>query len=159
MVTRGIAGTRMQARDLPVKSVWQLVTFLKDSVARNASTNNGSNELSVGVTLPELHATFERIKDAGKNPGDWLTYSATYNAQRHSRLSQVTRNNVAHLRLKWLFQFPKLSRGVECTPIVVGHSMFVTLPHRDVWPLDTRTVDKMLSYSYPISLPLTTPPY
>lgn len=157
-IMHGIPGTPMQARDLPVKNVWQLVTFLKVSVARNASLNNGGNELSVGVTLPELHATFEQIKDAAKDPGDWLTYSATYNAQRHSHLTQITRDNVGRLRLKWLFQFPKFSRGVECTPIVVGHSMFVTLPPGDVWALDTRTGEKLWSYSYPISTPVKNTP-
>ena len=50
--------------------------------------------MSSGVVIPELNVTFDGIKAATKNPGDWLTYSGTYNAQRHSPLSQITRDNV-----------------------------------------------------------------
>ena len=158
-ITHGIAGTPMQAHDLPVETVWQLVSFLKDSIAQNASSNQaGNGAYSVGEVLPEINATFERIKAAAENPADWLTYSGTYNGQRHSRLSQITRANVAHLRLKWLFQFPKFSRGTECTPLVVGHTMFVTLPPGDVWALDTRTGENLWSYSYPLSTPVKNTP-
>ncbi len=147
----------MQARNLPVDTVWKRVTFLKDSVAKNA-TLNSANPMSSGVVIPDLDVTFDRIKAATKNPGDWLTYSGTYNAQRHSPLSQITRNNVSRLRLKWLYQFPAFMEGTESTPIVRGHTMFVTLPPGDVWALDTRTGEKLWSYSYPVTTPVHNTP-
>jgi alcohol dehydrogenase (cytochrome c) len=155
-ITHGIPGTPMQASSLPVERVWQLVTFLKDSVARNAANNAGNN--SAGVAIPELHATFDRIKAAAENPANWLTYSGTYNGQRHSHLSQIARSNVGRLRLRWIFQFPKFMRAIECTPLVSGHVMFVTLPPGDVWALDTRTGEKLWSYSYPVSIPVKNTP-
>jgi alcohol dehydrogenase (cytochrome c) len=155
-IAHGIPRTPMLAHDLPMKQVWQLVLFLKDTIASNAPTGSGGS--SAEAVLPELNATFELIKAAADNPADWLTYSGTYNGQRHSRLSQITRANVAHLRIKWLYQFPEFSRGTECTPVVVGHSMFVTLPPGDVWALDTRTGAKLWSYSYPISTPVKNTP-
>jgi alcohol dehydrogenase (cytochrome c) len=150
-ITHGIPGTPMVAHNLPVEKVWQLVLFIKDTIAKNAP--GGSGGLSAG-DIPELDLTFDRIKAAADNPADWLTYSGSYNGQRHSRLSQITRANVTRLRLKWLYQFPEFSRGTECTPIVVGHTMFVTLPPGDVWALDTRTGEKLWTYSYPLTTPV-----
>jgi alcohol dehydrogenase (cytochrome c) len=157
-ITDGIVGTPMQARDLPAERVWQLVSFIKDS--RNATTlNKGINGASSPGLSLGIDPTFEHLKAAADNPADWLTYSATYSAQRHSRLSQITRDNVARLRLKWLYQFAQFTRGgTECTPLVVGRYMFVTLPPGDVWALDTRTGEKLWSYSYPVSTPVKNTP-
>jgi alcohol dehydrogenase (cytochrome c) len=156
-ITHGIPGTPMQARNLPVDTVWKLVTFLKDSVAKNAVVNS-ANPMSSGVVIPELNVTFDGIKAAAKNPADWLTYSGTYNAQRHSPLSQITHDNVSRLRLKWLYQFSAFMEGTESTPIVRGHTMFVTLPPGDVWALDTRSGEKLWSYSYPVTTPVHNTP-
>ena len=48
--------------------------------------------------------------------------------------------------------------GTESTPIVRGHTMFVTLPPGDVWALDTRTGEKLWSYSYPVTTPVHNTP-
>jgi alcohol dehydrogenase (cytochrome c) len=154
-ITRGIPGTPMQARNLPTGKVWQLVSFIKDSVVKNAAATAGGDSKP---PIPELNATFERIKDAGKNAEEWLTYSGSYNSQRHSKLTQITRENIGRLRPKWIFQFPKFMRGTECTPVVTGHVMFVTLPPGDLWALDTRTGEKLWSYSYPVSTPVKNTP-
>jgi alcohol dehydrogenase (cytochrome c) len=154
-ITRGIPGTPMLGHDLPFETAWQLVSFLRDTVAKNAIGSNGAGKgIASAAAIPELNATFARLKTASDNPADWLTYSGSYNGQRHSRLSQITRANVGRLRLRWLFQFPKFSDGTECTPVVVGQTMFVTLPPGDVWALDTRTGERLWSYSYVPTTPV-----
>lgn len=147
----------MQPRNLPAERIWELITFLKDSVARNAALKNGGHD-SQHTELPALDVAFAKIESAPQDGAEWLTYSGSYNGQRHSRLSQITRQNVSRLRLKWLFQFPEFSRDTESTPLVSGHYMFVTLPPGDVWALDTRTGEKLWSYSYPISTPVKNTP-
>ena len=48
--------------------------------------------------------TYDRLWNAAREPQNWLTYSGTYSAQRHSSLDQITRRNVGALELKWVFQ-------------------------------------------------------
>lgn len=157
-ITHGIPGTPMRESGLPPETVWQVVAFLKDSIARHASSSNDGGNGTSPPRLPEFQVTSEGIKAAADNPAEWLTYSGTYNGQRHSSLSQITRDNIARLRLSWIFQFPKYSRGSEATPLVVGHTMFVTLPPGDVWALDTRTGQKLWTYAYPTPTPIMNTP-
>lgn len=137
----------MEKRDFPVESVWQLVAYLKDAIAANHSAQDDVNHEGSPKPLPEFHVTFERLKTAADDSAEWLMYSGAYDGQRHSRLAQVTRDNVARLRLKWLFQFPKYASLTENTPLVVGDTMFVSLPPADVWALDARTGEKLWSYT------------
>jgi alcohol dehydrogenase (cytochrome c) len=153
-ITRGIPGTPMLKRDLTSESAWDIVVFLKDIIAANsAARDDVSNETSSRRALPSgFHVTFEQLKAAADDSAEWLIYSGTYDGHRHSRLSQITPGNVGRLRIKWLFQFPKNTRVVENTPLVVGNTMFISSPPSDVWALDTRTGEKLWSYSSPTPL-------
>lgn len=153
-ITRGLPGTPMEKRDLPADSVWELVAYLRDAVSATRSVpydsdHDGSPQEASPkpAPLPEFHAAFENLKTAANNSAEWLMYSGAYDGQRHSRLAQVTHGNVARLRLKWLFQFPKHASQTENTPLVAGNTMFVTLPPGDVWALDARTGEKLWSYT------------
>ncbi len=48
--------------------------------------------------------TFEDIAAGLKDPSKWLTYSGTYDGQRHSPLTQITPANVHQLTAQWTFQ-------------------------------------------------------
>jgi alcohol dehydrogenase (cytochrome c) len=148
-IAHGIPGTSMQGHDLPLQRVWELVSFLHDSAAKNAASVIGTAALADSALA--LNVDFDRLKSAQQDPGEWLTYSGSYDSQRHSLLAQITPTNANTLRVKWIFQFPELARSTECTPVVVGNIMFVTLPPGDVWALDIRTGEKLWSYSYPMS--------
>ena len=45
--------------------------------------------------------TYERILDADKEPGNWLTYNRTYDSRHHSPLDEINRENATELELKW----------------------------------------------------------
>ena len=155
-ITYGIPGTPMQPRNLPFTKVWQVIAFLKDSIAKNRQDSLADN--GKGAVIPALDASFEHIKAAGQDPAEWLTYSDTYNGQRHSRLTQINTQNVNRLKVKWIFQFPKFMSAVESSPIVAANTMFVTLPPGDLWALDTRTGKELWSYSYPVDTPVKNTP-
>ena len=78
---------------------------------------------------------YERIVNAAKEPGNWLTYSGSYLGHRYSPLTELTPANVASLRVKWAYQME--SRG-EVSPIVVDGVMYVTGPNSAA-ALDLRT--------------------
>ena len=43
--------------------------------------------------------TYERLRQADREPGNWLTYSGSYDSHRYSRLDQIHRENIQELRL------------------------------------------------------------
>ena len=69
-------------------------------------------------------------------PGDWLTYNGSDSGNRYSPLKQITRENVASLRVKWVF--PIQHFGLETTPIAADGVLYVTGPNQ-VFALDALT--------------------
>ena len=45
--------------------------------------------LVVGTTVLTAQVTYERILQAEKEPGNWLTYSGTYKSHHYSTLDQI----------------------------------------------------------------------
>ena len=68
---------------------------------------------------------YERILNAEKEPGNWLTYSGNYSSHRYSPLNAITRDNVASLRPVWVFQTGG-GGSLETSPIVVDGIMYIT---------------------------------
>ena len=81
--------------------------------------------------------SFERLRNAEKEPHNWLTYSGNYASHRFSSLTQIDRSNVANLRTIWAYQVP--SGYIETTPLVVDGIMYLTEPPSSVSALDVRT--------------------
>src|ERR1700736_6973200 len=68
--------------------------------------------------------TFDQIRNARENPGDWLTYSGNLLGHRFSPLQEITPPNVANLKVKWALQLR--DGGSETSPLVVGEFMYIT---------------------------------
>jgi alcohol dehydrogenase (cytochrome c) len=83
-------------------------------------------------------APYERIKNAAREPQSWLTYSGTYDAQRHSALAQINKANVGQLRVAWMYQINS-RQHFESTPLVFDGLMYLTEPPSDVTALDLKT--------------------
>ncbi len=86
--------------------------------------------------LAQTPVPLERIVSADKEPGNWLSYSRTFDGQRHSPLTQINTTNVANLRVKWAYQFATPCN--QTSPIVVDNVMYISGPN-SVAALDTRT--------------------
>jgi len=70
------------------------------------------------VSAARAQVSYERIRDAGKEPGNWLTYSGNYAGQRYSPLGELTPANVAELKPAWVFQSREAGK-METSPIVI----------------------------------------
>ena len=46
--------------------------------------------LALGAVGLQSQVSFERIRQAESEPGNWLSYSGNYQAHRHSLLTQIT---------------------------------------------------------------------
>lgn len=91
--------------------------------------------------------SYERILQADKEPGNWLTYSRGYNSQHHSPLDAINRENVADLQLKWVFQADSLEK-FESTPLVVDDVIYTVQMPNDVVALDAKTGRKFWEYKH-----------
>ena len=103
--------------------------------------------LPLSLFAQGLPVTYERIRDSAREPGNWLTYSATYNSWRFSPLTQINTANVSRLRVKWLFQ-ARTEEKFETTPLVVDGIMYLTRPENDIYALDAATGRVLWTYSH-----------
>jgi alcohol dehydrogenase (cytochrome c) len=102
---------------------------------------------AIGLGAQGPPVTYDRLVSAGREPGNWLMYSHTYDGWRYSALDQITAQNVKNLRVKWLFQ-GRHQEKFETTPLVVDGVMYLTRPENDVFALDAETGRVMWTYSH-----------
>lgn len=89
------------------------------------------------VALP-AQVSWERLRDAPKEPQNWLTYNGSYASTHHSTLSEIRPDNVRQLELKWVWQASSLEK-LQATPLIVDGVMYLTDPPNDVVAVDAKT--------------------
>src|ERR1035438_6188335 len=82
--------------------------------------------------------TFEGLVRALDDPAEWLTYWGDYHATRFRNLNQISDQNVAKLRLEWIFQ-TGIAGAFETVPLVAGGVMYFTTPDSVVIAVDARS--------------------
>ena len=97
------------------------------------------------IALAQVKVPYERIRDAQKEPGNWLTYSGNYAGQRYSTLDQINTSNVGKLRVAWVHQKNE-PEAFETSAIVVDGVMFITEPPNIVKALSTKTGRTLWTY-------------
>jgi len=89
--------------------------------------------------MPSLTpVSWERLLHADEEPHNWLMYSGTLDSQRFSGLTQIDKDNVSGIELKWAYQIPEIDRA-ETVPLVVDGVMFITESPSNVVAVDART--------------------
>jgi alcohol dehydrogenase (cytochrome c) len=74
------------------------------------------------------------------NPNDWLMVRGNYSAHSHSRLTQVTKDNVNRLQLAWVWSmYDGGPNANEPTPLVHNGIMFLMNPDNRLQALDAAT--------------------
>lgn len=103
--------------------------------------------LLFAIAVPlTAQVSYDRIRQSDSEPGNWLTYSGNYSAQRYSRLNQITSANVRRLRPAWVYQI-KATDALETSPLVVDGVMYLSEPGGSVTALDTLTGRPMWKYT------------
>jgi alcohol dehydrogenase (cytochrome c) len=77
----------------------------------------------------------------------WPTYHGDYTGQRHSRLTQITPDNVHQITLAWAFQTGQ-NQQIKATPILANGVMYLSSPEA-VWAIDARTGRQIWRYTIP----------
>jgi quinohemoprotein ethanol dehydrogenase len=86
-----------------------------------------------------------RLRAAGDDTANWLSYGRTYSEQRFSPLAEISEANVGELGLLWSFDLGT-KRGVEATPIVVDGVIYASGPWSVVWAVDARSGKQLWYY-------------
>ena len=81
-------------------------------------------------------------------PADsWPGYQGDYSGRRHSKLTQITPQNVSNLSLAWAFQTNQPAE-IKSTPMLVDGVLYFTVPD-NVWAVDARSGHMLWHYTYP----------
>src|ERR1700731_1562107 len=89
-----------------------------------------------------------------QSESDWPNYGNDPGGMRHSVLSQINRENVARLKVAWIYHTGDLSAGndgrrrsgFETTPILIDGKLYLTTPFNRVIALDPATGRELWSY-------------
>jgi alcohol dehydrogenase (cytochrome c) len=148
VVRDGVPGTAMPRANLSQPELLRVIAYLKMLQAHLPEDQQPS--------LPAVNVSNERLQAAGKNMDEWLTYSRSYDGQRHTSLAQITPQNIAHLRARWIKQFNIGQQNIETTPLVVDGIIFIAADAGNVLALNAKTGDAIWQYMRPIpaGLPL-----
>ena len=90
-------------------------------------------------TWADMHGaevTHERIRNADKTPGDWLTYHGSYKSWHYSALDQINAKNVDKLRVAWTHAMPRSVRGLQSMPLVADGILYYSGAYNQVFALD-----------------------
>ncbi|HEV2710606.1 MAG TPA: acido-empty-quinoprotein group A [Edaphobacter sp.] len=80
-------------------------------------------------------------------PDSWPSYHGDYTGKRHSKLTQITPQNVKNLTLGWAFQTER-NATIKSSPILVDGILYFTVPD-NVWAVDARSGQQIWHYTYP----------
>jgi alcohol dehydrogenase (cytochrome c) len=104
---------------------------------------------AAGPVRAQVQVPYDRLRHAGDDSANWLTYGGDYSAHRYSRLSQITPKNVAKLKPAWIYQSREAGKW-EVTPLVVNGILYVSERPNVITALDGRTGRPLWNYRRPM---------
>jgi quinohemoprotein ethanol dehydrogenase len=124
---------------LGVVAIGALLIYVSQAPNKNQLKSPQIDEAVATVETPEVGLiTDKRIKQADKEPGNWLSYGRDYEEQRFSPLDQINKQTIEQLGLVWSVDMHS-TRALEATPIVVDNMMFVSSAWSRVHAFDAVT--------------------
>jgi len=88
----------------------------------------------------------ERLVQADKEPGNWLTYHGTYKSWHYSPLSQINIANVSKLTEAWSHVASRANRGLQGFPLAIDGVLYYSSPYDQVYALDGATGQILWTY-------------
>ncbi len=79
------------------------------------------------------------LKNAARNPSEWLTYGFTPQETRYSPLDQINASNVSRLAPVWSYEAGRGGGNQEATPLFWNGSLFSITNWSVVFAVDART--------------------
>jgi quinoprotein glucose dehydrogenase len=111
--------------------------------------------VAIGVISLGLHtADAQSANPAGATKDDWAYYGHDAGGTRYASLTQINRENVAKLKVAWVFHTGDISdgsgrpkrSGLETTPILVDGILYLTTPFNRVFAVNPETGKQLWVY-------------
>ena len=81
--------------------------------------------LATGLAaVPAMGIDVSRLNVTKESPDDWLTYHGTYRSYHFSPLDQVNAGNVKQLKVAWMHQPGRSTRGLQSMPLVADGTLY-----------------------------------
>ncbi len=80
-------------------------------------------------------------------PDSWPQYHGDYSGRRHSKLTQITPQNISTLGLAWAFQTNQ-AQHLKSTPLLVDGILYFTVPD-NIWAVDARSGHQIWHFNHP----------
>ncbi len=92
--------------------------------------------IALVIALPSARAQVDPVA-----PGEWPSYGHDRGSTKYSPLNQIDAKNFGRLRVAWRWRVTDTTRPGpnECTPLMVGGTLYVITPEDRVAALDART--------------------
>jgi alcohol dehydrogenase (cytochrome c) len=103
----------------------------------------------IGTLARGADVTFDRLKNAAREPQNWLTYGGTYQFWRYSSLDQIRRGNVSKLVPVWSFETGVIEGGLQSTPLVVDGVMYLSSSWNRVFAINAASGEEIWHYFPP----------
>ena len=87
----------------------------------------------------------QRLLEADKEGGQWMSHSRTFDEQYFSPLKKINDANVGKLGLAWFVDLPT-NQNIETTPLMIDGVIYLTLPWSKVMALDAKTGRQLWQY-------------
>jgi alcohol dehydrogenase (cytochrome c)/quinohemoprotein ethanol dehydrogenase len=123
-------------------SVWTSVVVSLALAACSSATTD--TKTSTPPASP-ARVNAARLVAAESEPGQWMSHGRTYDEQRFSPLTGITKDNVQDLGLAW-FADLDTHRGQEATPIVVDGVLYVSTAWSKVKAYNATTGEPLWDY-------------
>src|SRR4051812_29196935 len=98
--------------------------------------------LGLCLSAQAAEVTYERLLNASSEPQNWLMRMGNYSNWNNSKLSQINRDNVKDLKVKFMFSMSDAGRANKATqyftPLVEDGFMYVGNQWQQYWKLDVR---------------------
>ena len=78
---------------------------------------------------------------------DWQIYHGDYGGSHYSELDQINRSNISQLEVAWIWRADEIGSTIECNPIIIDGTIFITTPRLHCVALDGKTGRKLWRFN------------
>jgi len=80
-----------------------------------------------------------RLQNADKEPGNWMTYHGSYKSYHYSGLDKINTGNVSKMHEAWSHVASRANRGLQGMPLAIDGVLYYSSPYNQVYALDGAT--------------------
>ena len=100
----------------------------------------------IGISMQAGAVEWDRLRNADKDPNNWLMYHGSFNGHHYSDLSQINSQNVKNLQVAWIHTPGASKRGVQSFPLAVDGVLYYASASGQVWALDGASGEMIWKY-------------